>query len=119
MAGRWTPPWSARSRITPPSVSPAALSCGLRGRSHRRDVVRIVEGLRVVPELEEAALPAEPVRGPGVVELELARGRVDLHPADGILRDRHVEILYVAPLAGTPGEYSPRSRDAERVASRT
>ena len=42
-------------------------------------------------ELEEAALPAEPVRGPVVLELEVGCARIDIHPADGILLDRHVD----------------------------
>ena len=69
-----TPPRSARSDTAARSLAGGAylrLTCRCAARaSHRRLVVRVEEVLRVVLELEQAALAAEPVGGALVLERE-------------------------------------------------
>src|SRR6185503_14581305 len=72
-------------------------------------VVRVQVLLRIVLELEQAALPAEPV-GLAVVLVRQQRGRrVDLHAADGIDLGRHRCVFH---------GYSPRMDDLDPVAVR-
>src|SRR3990170_3674428 len=80
---------------------------------HRRNVVRVKELLRVVTELEHAALAAEVVRLPVVLGFQLrASLGIDVHAADGVLLDRHRGASSV-DAGGTPGEYIAR-RDRTR-----
>src|SRR5436189_1335143 len=91
--GPYAPEDSLASRAYPPLIwlLPRANAAAATRALHRRLVVRVEEALWVVAELEVAAASAEPVRLAVMLELEVGGGRVDLHPADRIDLDRHVD----------------------------
>src|SRR5262245_18837840 len=62
-------------------------------RSHRGLIVVREEPARVVLELEQTALAAEPVGPTLVLERQQAGRGIDLHPAHRIDLDRHLNLL--------------------------
>src|SRR5829696_6979854 len=120
---------SCRRRTAPLRISPST-RCGSRreprptaGPSHRGRVARVEEALRVVAELQQAALSAEDVLPPilSVDEPVLTCGLdVDLHPADGVfVRIDRANVLHVCIVARSQDPVSHRRQPAPQRTART
>ena len=96
------PARSARS-IPWARVSPGTLGCGLSAWSHRGRVVRVQVLVRVVLELEQAALAAEPVRRAVVLV-----GEQQVVVSTSIPQTGSIAIAMVDSFTDTPGGYVER-----------
>src|SRR3954453_13056488 len=107
--------WDAESRRRRLSATYAAA-----GLHPLRLVPRVQVLVRVVAEVEHAALAAEPVRLAVVPERERRRLRVDLHAAHGILLDGHPLRLHALVVAfeAIADRADVRSRDGYRLRRR-